>query len=179
MATPQQKHYGMDELEQHYLQVEKLYDLTGELVATLESPALQDSETQIALIEPLITEITDATDVLTEEFIQVAKGARYSMAHTASKSRIESALRRVYTSINDYRARSARVYGKTTTQLRELTDKAVDMIQEQVEKVIALFCEFIQLSLQSLMSKTELDILYQRQQKLALQMHALAQQGAH
>jgi DNA-binding ferritin-like protein len=131
----------------------------------------------MALVEPLITEVTDATDVLTEEFIQVAKGARHNMSHTASKSRIESALRRVYTALNDYRTRSARAYGSTSSRLREMTDRAVDALQEQVEKVISLFVEFIQLSLQSLMSKADMDLLFQRQQKLALAMHAMSQQG--
>jgi hypothetical protein len=179
MAVQPKKHYAMDELEQYYLQVESLYDLTATLVDTLESPDVKSIDTQMALVEPLITEITDATDVLTEEFLQVAKGARHNMSHTASKSRIESSLRRIYTALNEYRTRSARAYGQTTSRLREMTDRAVDAIHEQVERVIALFVEFIQLSLQNLMSKADMDLLFQRQQKLALAMHAQAmgQQG--
>lgn len=177
MTVQPKKHYAMDELEQYYMEVESLYDLTGELVNTLESPETRSIDTQMMLVEPLITEITDATDVLTEEFLQVAKGARHNMSHTASKSRIESSLRRIYTALNDYRARSARVYGKSSSKLREATDKAVDAIQEQVEKVIAIFVEFIQLSIQSVMNKVEMTLLFQRQQKLALAMHAMSQPG--
>lgn len=177
MAMPQQKEYRLEELEKYYQEIEYLYDLTEHFIATVEAPDVGDVDTQIALVEPMIHEITDATDVLTEEFITVAKHARHHSGHTASKTRIESALRRIYTAINDYRERSERVYGKTTSKIRTITDKIVDTIQEQVEKVISIFVEFIQLSLQSVMNKVELDMLYQRQQKLALQMHALSQPG--
>lgn len=175
MTVQTKKHYAMDELEQYYLEVESLYDLTGNLVNTLEGQEPKYLDAQLILVEPLINEITDATDVLTEEFLLLAKGARHHISNTASKSRIESSLRRIYTAINDYRARSARVYGKTASKLRETTDRVVDAIQEQVEKVVAIFVEFIQLSLQSIMNKVELGLLFQRQQKLALAMHAISQ----
>lgn len=175
MAAPKQKEYRLEELEKHYEQIEYLYDLTEHFIATVEAPDVGDAHTQMALVEPLINEVTDATDVLTEEFIAVAKQARKHSGAKASKSRIESALRRVYTAMNDYRERSERVYGKTSARIRTLTDKIVDAIQEHVEAIIAIFCEFIQLSLQSVMNKVELDMLYQRQQKLALQMHTMNQ----
>lgn len=175
MAAPVQKNYRLEELEERYGKIEYLYDLTEQFIATIESPEVKSSDTQIALVEPLINEVTDATDVLTEEFISVARNARGQSNHSASKTRIESALRRIYSAMNDYQKRSDRVYGKTTSRIRTLTDNIVAAIQEHVEHVIAIFVEFIQLSVQSVMSKTELDMLYQRQQKLALQMHGLSQ----
>ena len=96
MAAPQEKEYRLEELEQYYGKIEELYDLTEHFVSTIEAPDVKDIDTQMALVEPLINEITDATDVLTEEFISVARGARKHTKGTASKSRIESALRRIY-----------------------------------------------------------------------------------
>lgn len=178
MAMPIQKEYRLEELEQYYGKIEYLYDLTEHFISTVDAPDVGDAHTQVAIVEPLINEITDATDVLTEEFIAVAKGARDHTNPKASKSRIESALRRVYTAMNDYRERSARVYGNASSRIRELTDNIIEAVQEHIEQVIAIFCEFIQISLQSVMNKTELDMLYQRQQKLALQMHS-ANQNIH
>ena len=175
MAAPEAKEYRMEELEKYYTEIEYLYDLAEHFISTVEAPGVDDAQMQIALVEPLINEVTDATDVLTEEFIAVARGARNQGGHTASKSRIESAIRRIYTAMNDYKKRSKRVYAKTNSRLREATDRIVGAIQEHIEKVVAIFVEFIQLSLQNIMNKAEMDMLYQRQQKLALQMHTLSQ----
>ena len=119
----------------------------------------------VVIVDTLINEVTDATDVLTEEFIALARGVRKHTKNTASKSRIESALRRVYSAMNDYKKRSEKMYAKTNSKVRDVTDKIVDTIQEHIEHVIAIFVEFIQLSLQSVMNKAEMDMLYQRQQK--------------
>lgn len=177
MGMPQQKEYRLEELEKYYIEIEHLYDLAEDFIATAEASEVDHAQTQIALVEPLINEITDATDVLTEEFISLARGARQHSNHTASKTRIESAMRRIYMAMNEYKKRSARVYKKANSRLRDITDQMVDAVQEHVERVIAIFVEFIQLSLESIMHKAELDMLFQRQQKLALQMHGLSQQS--
>lgn len=178
MALPQNKHYTMEDLEKNYQQVSSLYDMASELVELVEHPQQQQPDAQLSLVAPLIDELTDATDVLAEEFILVAKGARFKVTHTASKTRVESALRRIYIAISDYKTRSTQAAGRVGSQLKQATDLIVDRIHRQVEKVIGIFVEFIQLSLASVMNKNELEELKQRETNVAFMLHQMSQQGS-
>lgn len=173
MTTPQ-KEYSMEELEERYNDIAALYDITEELVSTVESDLVKDQETQLKIVEPLIHEIGEAADVLTEEFTLLAEQNKQKGRKRASKQHIEAALRRAFTAIADYHAR-AREMGKKSFNI---ADAAVQKLQRQLEKVVVIFIEFIQISLQNLMGKAELEALKVRDARIALFMHqqALAQQ---
>jgi len=63
--------------------------------------------------------------------------------------------------------------------IMNIADPIVQKIHRQVEQVVIIFVEFIQISLQSIMNKTELEMLKARDARVALMMHqyALSQQG--
>lgn len=177
MGMPQMKDYGMDELEQGYHQVTELYEIVGELVDLVRHPDQTQPDAQLALVAPLIDEVTDAADVLTEEYLLVAKGARFKMSHTASKTRTEGALRRIYLALDDYSKRSARAASRIGQQMKDITDAVVDKIHRQVEKVVGILVEFMTLSLSSIMNKSDLDQLRQRETRVAFMLHQMSQQG--
>ena len=177
MVTNQKKHYTMEELENSYQEVTVLYDLAEELVELVEHKEQSNPDAQLALVAPLLDELTDATDVLTEEFILVAKGARYKINHTASKTRIEGAMRRVYVALNQYRSRSKRAANKIGKAMKQLTDDVVNQIHRQTEKIIGIFVDFIQLSLNSIMSKAEMEQIRARETRVAFMLHQMSQQG--
>jgi hypothetical protein len=156
-----------------YNDVTALYDQAEELVATVESQFVADPEAQLAIVEPLITEIGDATDVLSEEFILIAENKK-GKAAKASKTRIEAALRKIYVAVGDYQAR---VKG-TRGALKNIADPVVAKIQRTVEKVLAIFLEFISISLTNIMNKAEVEALRIRDTRIAQMMHqhAIAQQ---
>jgi hypothetical protein len=168
-----QKDYSLEELEDRYNEIATLYDLSEELLSTVESDLVKDQEAQLALVEPLIHEIGEATDVLAEEFTLLAEQKKRRPTKGASKPRIESALRRVFTAVHDYNQK-ARKAGKKAFNI---ADTVMQKIQRQVEKVVVIFLEFIQISLQNLMGKAELEALRVRNASIALFMHqqALAQ----
>jgi hypothetical protein len=169
MNTPQ-KDYSIEELEDRYNEISALYDLSEELLSTAESPLVGDADAQLKLIEPLIHEIGEATDVLTEEFTQLAEQSRKKILKRGAKPAVEAAFRRVFTALHDYNLR-ARKAGKKAFNI---ADAVVKKIQNQVEKVLGIFLEFITVSLQNLMSKAEVEALRIRNANIALFMHQQA-----
>lgn len=170
--TNAKKEYTTEELEQRYNEISELYDLAGELVDTVESELAIDHEEQLKLVEPLIHEIGEATDILTEEFVLIAESTKPKKKNRASKPHIEAALRRIYTAIHEYRTR-VRGAGK---QAANIADAIVTKIQRQLERVMVIFLDFIQISLANLMGHAELEALKVRDARIALMMHHAAVQ---
>lgn len=171
MAFATRKDVTLDDLEGKYKSITQLYDLAGELVDTVEAQGI-DPEKQWALVSPLVNEMGEATDTLTEEFIHVGEGIRKSMPSKASKARIEGALRRLYAALSEYRNRARGAVGKA----ENIAEAVVQKIQRQVEQVVVAFLQFVNLSLSSVMNHAELSQLKAREARVALMMHHMAQQ---
>jgi hypothetical protein len=171
MHTPQD--HTMEDLEERYNEIAALYDLSEELLATAESPLVANHEAQLALVEPLIHEIGEAADVLTEEFTSIAEQSKNKNLKRGSKPAVEAALRRVFNAVHDYQRRAKKAGKKAFN----IADAIVQKVQRQIERAVEIFLEFIQVSLQNIMSKTELESLRTRNANIALFMHqqALAQ----
>ena len=177
MTTTPKKEYSMEELEVKYNEITSLYDYAEELVATVESQFVPDANQQMDVVEPLINELSDATDVLSEEFILVAESKK-GKAAKASKPRIEAALRKIYAAIHDYQLRVKGTSKRATNALHNIADPIVTKIQRKVDQIIVTFLEFVQVSLTSIMNKAEVEALRVRDTRIAMMMHqqAMSQQ---
>lgn len=164
---------SMADLQEKYYEITELYDLAEELVDTVESEFVQSPAQQYALIEPLAEEVSEAADILSEEFITIAE----AQGKTRNKGRIESALRKVYRAIDDYNRRAQEKVGDAVGGFRNIADPVVKKIKRQLETVIAAFIEFVDLSLDRIMHKSEIEALKQRQEKIALMLHQIGQQA--
>ncbi len=173
MTAPQKNDYSLDEMEVKYNAVSALYDLADELLSTVESPFVKDAEAQMNLVEPIINEISNATDVLTEEFIHVAESRR-GMAGKANKTRIENAMRKVFNALNDYQARVQAGSKKTVGGLKNIADPVIAKIQRHVEEIVVIFLEFVNLTLASIMQKQQLEAVRVRDPRIELMMHQYA-----
>jgi hypothetical protein len=173
-----QKEYSVEVLEAQYNEITTLYDYAEELVATVESEFVADPAAQLEIVEPLIAEIGDATDVLTEEFVLIAESRHHKHQSKASKKRIEGALRKIYVAVADYHKQVKDISKKAHGAIQNIADPIVAKIQRQIEKVVVIFLEFIQISLANLMSKAEVEALKARDARIALMMHqhAMTQQ---
>jgi hypothetical protein len=179
MAKAVRQEYRMEDLEQRYNEVTKLYDLAEEVLSTVESSLVSDPDGQLAMVEPLVNEVGDAVDVLAEEFMLIAESKKNKTQSRASKKNIEGSLRRIFVAIAEYQARVSSVTKKAHGSIMNIADPLVKKLRRQVEQVVVVFLEFMQISLQSIMNKTDLDALKQRDSRIALMMHqmALAHQG--
>lgn len=179
VAVQTKKTYSAEDFEAKYLEITNLYDIAEELVNTVESKLVSDPDSQLEIVEPLINDIGDAADVLTQEFIYIAESKKNKGPMKASKTNIEGALRKMFAAINDYHERVKNISKKAHGAIMNIADPVVQKIQRQVEMVIVVFLEFLQISLQSIMGKVELEALKVRDSRIALMMHehALGQQG--
>jgi len=177
MARTSKKGASMEEFEVKYQEITKLYDFAEELVATVESGFVKDPNAQLEIVEPLINDLSDATDVLAEEFLFIAESKKYKTAGKASKSHIEGSLRKIFAALSDYQARVRDTGKKAHGAIANIADVIVKKIQQQVEQVVIIFLEFINISLLNIMGKPALEALKARDPRVvALMMHQQAMQ---
>lgn len=174
----QVKEYTVEELEQKYQAITSLFDSAEALVVTVESELVKDPEVQLSAVEPLINDMSDAADVLTEEFVLIAESQKKKIQSRANKKRVEAAIRKLYVAIHDYEMRVKDSAKKAHGAIMNIADPIVTKIKRQVEEIVIIFLEFMQLSLHSLMTTADLDALKVRDARVALMMHqqALSQQ---
>ena len=171
MNTVQQKEYTVNDYKVGYNNITSLCDCAEELLATVENSVVADPQTHLELVEPLINEIADASDILAEEFLLIAESRKPRGANKFSKKRIESALRRIFVTLNEYQKNMELLTRKASSIAATVTTPIIKKIQDKLDMVVAIFFEFIQISLQSIMSKTELDALKIRNTHIALMLH--------
>lgn len=162
----------LEVLEEKYEEIMTLYDLADELAATVDVKLVEKPEKQFKLVEPLIEQLGDSADVLTEEFINLAEGQSPQM----SKNNIESALRKVYAAIDDYFKLAKTGAKRAGSKIANIADTVVYKIKEELERVIVIFLDFVRLSLETVMHKKELEELRRKEVFVAFQLHEAAQQ---
>ena len=153
-----------DNLEKQYRDITAFYDMAEELAATVESDFTQNPEAQLALMEPLVTQIADSADILTEEYINVLENpARKKSA----KSRIEGALRKIFIALEEYRNKVGIKSKKTLAGIANIADPIIDKVRKQAEKVAVLFMQLVELSLERIMRNYEIEELKRSNNKVA------------
>ncbi|MAR56624.1 MAG: hypothetical protein CMM93_05520 [Rickettsiales bacterium] len=159
----------MAELEQNYYEITELYDLAEELVDTVELS--EQPEAQLALVEPLINDVEEAADILSEEYIVIAE----QQGKSVNKKRIEGALRKLYTALDAYNKKVTAHVGDAVEGFRNAADPIVKKILRQLESVVAAFIDFVDLSLSRIMSVSHAEELKRRQEKIAMMLHQIGQ----
>lgn len=159
---------SLEAYKQNYDEIVRLYDLAEELVSTVEQ---QQQETeklaQLELVEPLVNNIEQAADVLTEEYVGLVESEGKS-AVTAGK-KVEGALRKLFSSILEYNRQTAERSERQYKNLFNLADPIVNQIKKATEKVISIFLNFIQLSIDRIVPKWEMEEL--KKQNIAIDLH--------
>lgn len=173
MGFAKKDDYSITDYKEKYQDITALYDRSDELLATIEDTSLGNPEERLNILEPLINEIADSTDILAEEFILVAESKKPRASAKFSKKRIENALRRVFSAMQDYQEKSRISLSKFGMHALSATDKIIEKIQQQLDKVVAVFLELINITLQSIIGKTEIDALRARNARVALMMHQI------
>jgi len=140
--------------EKQYHDITALYDSAEELAATVEDKSLKNPDDQLDLVEPLIEAIVDSADLLCEEYIAILE--KPSRKRTA-KVRIENALRKIFAALEEYRAALSEAGSSTLAVLSNIADPVVAKIRIQVEKITIIFMQLLQISLDRVMQKRELD----------------------
>lgn len=162
-----QTHAALTEMELQYYEIAELYHLAEELVDVVEDPDCANPEAQLRTLEPLINQIEESADILCEEFIEVAGKQQKT---PSKKNKIESALRKLYMAIDAHVAATAH-------NAADAAKAIVEKVKHQVEKIVTIFIDFINLSLDRIMQKQHIDELKERQEKIATILYAAEQQS--
>lgn len=149
--------------EQKYYDITELYNLADELLATVEGAA--NPEQQLALVESLVDTIGDSTDVLTDEYVALCDGN--PERKKSAKTKVESALRKVYVACTDFTAR--------VTDRRNAALLVIKKIKRQLEQVIENFVEMIALSLDRIMQQHDVAELKARHANISLMLYSKGQ----
>jgi len=163
---------ALKEHGQQYDEVMKLYDYADELALTIDDDLVASAKDQLALVEPVIVQLEESADVLTDEFIQFASGK----AKRGSRSRVEKALRKIYTALDDYTLKLHGTLNKNVKAIHNIADGIILKVKEKLEEIILIFVHFTQLSLDRVMNKGELEEIKRNQQHVFFQLHNLSQQ---
>lgn len=157
------------DLEGDYGEIVALFDLTEELVGTVDSKFVKDQEEQYQLVEPLIEHIGESVDVLTEEFIAIVETPE--KAKKTAKNRVEGALRKIFAAMDNYRQR-VQQKSRSVAGMYNIADGIVDKIQRQLEKVVMVFLNLLNLSLDRIMHKSQIEEL-KRHEPAAMRLNQL------
>lgn len=154
-----------EELENQYRQIVGLYDLAEDLASTVDSEFVKDKDAQIMLIEPLIAHVAEAADVLTEEFVGVFE---VPSRKKNAKGRVEGALRRLFTAFEEYRTQVGLRSKQLVSGIANIADPIVEKLRKQVEKITLMFIQLIELSLDRVMHKYEVEEFRRSNEKALL-----------
>lgn len=159
-------------LEASYRQVAELYDMADELIATVLASPKDQQEMHFRVVNPLVEQLEESADVLTQEFINIAEGkAKQSQV---PRKRIEASLRKIYMEMSAYKKLVDQVRKPMFDAITKLVSPVVSKVKRHVEKVVAVFVGMINISLERVMQKTDIDNLKQHEEKVANMLHQMA-----
>lgn len=165
----------MQDLEAKYYDITALYDLAEDLLATVEAKENGNPDIQLKLVESVIANMEEATDILTESFLDVAQQSAHE--NTKKRSKIETAFRQIYTALHIAQDRVQMVSARVGMATAKRTTQLLGEIKQQVELCIAHFVVFVDLSLDRIMQKHEVEEIRKRQQVVAAYLHQQAMMG--
>lgn len=167
----------LEKLEESYQQVTAFYDLADKLIQSVLSSPEDQQEAHFKLVNPIVEQLEESADILTEEFIHIAKGQEAAQG-SARRARIETAFRKAYMAMDDYNKQvNAMRQQALFKKMSDSVQPMVDGIKQQIERVISIFVGFIDLALDRIMQKNELDYLRKHDEKIANMLHNMALQG--
>ncbi len=163
---------NVDNQKQQYDAIMQLYGYADELIETAGSDFVDSASAQLALVEPLVVQIEESADILTDEYISLAEGK----SKRSSRGKIEKALRKVYTAMDDYTLKLHGTLKTKTNSFVNIADAIILKVKEKLENIIVVFLSFVSLSLDRVMHKNELDEIKRNQEHVFFQLHNLSQQ---
>ena len=161
---------NLNELKTSYDEITALYDVADDLIASVEEAPDEQKEFQFTLTNPLVEQIEESTDLLTEEFINFAEGKKKRFRRNPKRS-IEAAFRKIYAAMEQTVNQIVNHNNPVAKTVASRLSPLLDIIKRQVEKVISIFVGIIDLALESIMPHTDLENLRQHEERVAEFMH--------
>ncbi len=146
------------DLKQAYGEIVSLYDWADKLIGTVEEAPKGAREEHFQAVSPLVAQLEASADILTEEFIAILEKEGRKVPRN-KKTKIEKALRNIYAKLDEYQKKAKQQKKQALASVSNIVDSMLDTIKQQVEKVITIFVGFVELSLEQIMHKADLEKL--------------------
>jgi uncharacterized alkaline shock family protein YloU len=159
-------------LEEQYEEIMKLYDIADALADTVESRFVTNQEAQLKIVEPLIEQLGNAADELTTEFISLAEGKK----KLATRNKVEGALRKIYVALEEYTRQVHGASRVTGRKIKNVADSIVEKLRAEVENLVVIFLDLVEISIERIMHKKDVEELKRRRTDVTFQLHQMAQQ---
>lgn len=130
-----------------YDDILKFYDYAEELVSTVESKDTLDPSRQLDIVEPLVLDLVDCTEVIAEEYRGFALDER--KPDMLVKKRIEDALRTIHLGMNSCNQEAENLTAEPAAHIRSTSalPRILADLNKHVEKIFQVLCHQMNISL--------------------------------
>jgi hypothetical protein len=160
----------MNAKELKYHAIVGLYDLAERMIDGVHYANPSDAEEYLNLVEPVIQEIEDSTDRLSDLYMEILQEEE-RREHTHNAIAIESGLRKILINLKEFQKKIAKVESSLRKVAENHLVPIISEIQERVENIVAIFIELVNISLTRIFSKYELETAKQRNTNIAMLVH--------
>ena len=158
--------------EDNFKKIVGLYDVAEELLLTVESQREVNPEAYLEFIEPIVETIEESADVLSTEYAYLAQGSQGKKK--INRKIVESALRKIYQSVDDYKERLTKIPEQPSRIVERIVAPVLNRLKAVAEEVVSFFMEVVEISLDKIMHRSEVEEMRKRNQRIAALMHQMA-----
>ncbi len=158
--------------EGNFKKIVSLYDVAEELLLTVEKQTEVNPEAQLELIEPIVETIEESADQLSTEYANLAVGAQGRKK--INRKVVEAALRRIYQSVSEYNDRVKSIPEHPAKAIERIVSPVLSRLRGVMEEVVTFFMEVIEISLDKIMHRSEVEEMRKRNLRIAALMHQMA-----
>ena len=158
--------------EGNFRKIVGLYDVAEELLLTVENQTEVNPELQLEMVEQIVETIEESADILAGEYANLAEGTQGKKK--INKKIVEGALRKIFLSVDDYKKKASTISESAARSIDRLVKPVLGRLRGAVEEVVSFFLEVVEISLEKIMHKTEVEEMRKRNQRIAQLMHQMA-----
>lgn len=167
--------FSLENLEASYRQITAIYDLADRIIASVKKSGNQAQEEHFSIVNPLVDQLEESADILTEEFIGISEQQEKSLPQKRARGRVETALRKAFNMLDTTAKRLQDARGSVQQAVEPLIEEA----RGQMEKVVVIFVNMVDLALDRILKKADLERMKKENEKIAEILHQTAQQALH
>lgn len=156
----------------NYRTILSLYDVAQELVNTVEHPEAADLDTHLDMIEPVVECVEESAEVLTTEYAHLTEGTKG--AKKIKRKNVESALRKFFAVLDEFKHKSADLKGPSFISITKIVAPVIEKLRAAGEQVVAIFMQVVDVALDQILHKSEIEAVKRRNQVIAAMMHQRA-----
>lgn len=161
---------SLDSLKVSYDDVTALYDAADELIGSINEAPLEEKASQFSLINSLVEQLEESTDVLSEEFVSAIEENKKDPSRSRKK-RVELAFRKIYAALDIYRQKADELRATKAKAVIERVQPVIERVKRFVERAVSAFIGIVEISLDHIMHKVDLESLRRNEEKVAHMLH--------